>query len=93
MSTDMQECSIENQAIVIQRYAEANGFKILKTYEDAAKSGLTITQRKGLQSNCQTSCSIKRSSVPYLSMTSAGGAAFKTLMRPLIMSLFAKAPA
>ncbi len=50
MSTDMQECSIENQAIVIQRYAEANGFKILKTYEDAAKSGLTITQRKGLQS-------------------------------------------
>ena len=50
MSTDMQECSIENQAVVIQRYADANGFKILKTYEDAGKSGLTISQRKGLQS-------------------------------------------
>jgi DNA invertase Pin-like site-specific DNA recombinase len=50
MSTDMQECSIESQAVVIQRYAEANGFKILKTYEDAGKSGLTISQRKGLQS-------------------------------------------
>jgi Resolvase, N terminal domain len=42
MSTDMQECSIENQAVVIQRYAEANEFKIVKTYEDAGKSGLTI---------------------------------------------------
>ena len=50
MSTDMQECSIENQAVVIKRYADANGFKILKTYEDAGKSGLVISQRKGLQS-------------------------------------------
>src|SRR5580692_9426022 len=50
MSTDMQECSIENQAVVIKRYADANGFKILKTYEDAGKSGLVISQRRGLQS-------------------------------------------
>lgn len=50
MSTDMQECSIENQVVVIQRYADANGFKVLKTYADAGKSGLTIRQRKGLQS-------------------------------------------
>ncbi len=50
MSTDMQECSIENQAVVIQRYADTNEFKIVKTYEDAGKSGLTISQRKGLQS-------------------------------------------
>ena len=50
MSTDMQECSIENQTAVIQRYAEANGFQVLKTYEDAGKSGLTISQRRGLQS-------------------------------------------
>jgi DNA invertase Pin-like site-specific DNA recombinase len=50
MSSDMQECSIENQAVAIQRYADANGFEILKTYEDAGKSGLTIGQRKGLQS-------------------------------------------
>jgi DNA invertase Pin-like site-specific DNA recombinase len=46
----MQECSIQNQAVAIQRYAEANGFKVVTTYEDAGKSGLTITQRKGLQS-------------------------------------------
>lgn len=50
MSSDMQECSIENQAVLIKQYADANGFKILKTYEDAGKSGLTISQRKGLQS-------------------------------------------
>jgi len=49
MSTDMQECSIENQAAVIQRYADTNGFKILQTYADAGKSGLTISQRRGLQ--------------------------------------------
>ena len=49
MSTDMQECSIENQAVAIQRYAEANGFRIVKTYEDPGKSGLTISKRRGLQ--------------------------------------------
>jgi DNA invertase Pin-like site-specific DNA recombinase len=49
MSTDMQECSIVNQAVAIQRYADANGFVVVKTYEDAGRSGLTITQRKGLQ--------------------------------------------
>jgi DNA invertase Pin-like site-specific DNA recombinase len=50
MSTDMQGCSLENQAVAIQRYADANGFVVVKTYEDAGRSGLTITQRKGLQS-------------------------------------------
>src|SRR5215469_17025725 len=49
-STDMQECSMENQAVAIQRYADANGFVVIKTYEDAGRSGLTISQRKGLQS-------------------------------------------
>ena len=50
MSTDMQECSLENQAAVIHRYAETNGFTIVKTYEDPGRSGLTIAKRKGLQS-------------------------------------------
>lgn len=49
MSTDMQECSMESQAVIIQRYANTNGFTIIKTYEDAGKSGLTISKRKGLQ--------------------------------------------
>jgi DNA invertase Pin-like site-specific DNA recombinase len=50
MSTDKQECSIENQAVAIRQYADLNGFEVLKTYEDAGKSGLTISQRRGLQS-------------------------------------------
>ncbi len=49
MSTDKQEYSIDNQAAAIQRYADLHGFSIVKTYEDAGKSGLTIGNRNGLK--------------------------------------------
>ncbi len=49
MSTERQEYSIDNQAAVIHRYAEAHGWVIAKTYEDAGKSGLTIGHRNGLK--------------------------------------------
>lgn len=49
MSTDYQEYSLDNQAAAIERYADAHGFTIVKTYEDAGKSGLNIGHRSGLK--------------------------------------------
>ena len=49
MSTEHQQYSLENQSIAIRRYAESLGFTVVKTYSDAAKSGLVLRQRKGLR--------------------------------------------
>ena len=49
MSTEHQRYSLANQASAIQNYAVIRGFRIVRTYVDAGKSGLTITQRDGLQ--------------------------------------------
>src|SRR5881394_1881280 len=49
MSTERQEYSLDNQAAAIQRYAADNGFSIVRTYEDAGRSGLTINHRSGLK--------------------------------------------
>ncbi|SCZ51340.1 Site-specific DNA recombinase [Epibacterium ulvae] len=48
MSTEHQRYSTENQADAIQRYAEERGYKIIQTYSDAGKSGLSIQGRAGL---------------------------------------------
>lgn len=48
MSTDKQKLSLAYQAAAIQRYAEAHGFRIVQTYEDKGRSGLTIKHREGL---------------------------------------------
>jgi DNA invertase Pin-like site-specific DNA recombinase len=49
MSTEHQQYSLENQSAAIQKYAVAHGFEIVRTYSDAAKSGLVLTHRTGLQ--------------------------------------------
>jgi len=49
MSTEHQQYSLENQADTIARYAQANGMNIVRTYSDAAKSGLSIGDRYALQ--------------------------------------------
>ena len=49
MSTDHQQYSLDNQAEAITRYAEDRGFSIVKTYCDAAKSGLRLKNRLGLR--------------------------------------------
>ncbi len=49
MSTEHQQYSLDNQADAIARYAAQNGFKIVKTYSDAARSGLHLKNRKGLK--------------------------------------------
>jgi len=49
MSTDHQQYSLDNQADAISRYATDHGFAIVKTYSDAARSGLRLKNRIGLQ--------------------------------------------
>jgi DNA invertase Pin-like site-specific DNA recombinase len=49
MSTEHQQYSIENQSMAIQKYAEAHNFEVVHTYSDAARSGLVLRRRTGLQ--------------------------------------------
>jgi len=49
MSTEHQQYSFQNQTAVTQKYAEDRGFEIVRTYYDAAKSGLVLRRRPGLQ--------------------------------------------
>src|SRR5262249_31041221 len=49
MSTDHQQYSLDNQADTIARYAEQHNYQIVKTYSDAARSGLQIKNRPGLR--------------------------------------------
>lgn len=49
MSTEHQQYSLENQSAAIESYAESQGFKIVRTYSDAARSGLVLTRRAGLK--------------------------------------------
>lgn len=49
MSTDHQQYSLENQSAAIRKYAELQGFEIVRTYTDTAKSGVIIKYRAGLQ--------------------------------------------
>ncbi|WP_426443214.1 recombinase family protein [Bradyrhizobium genosp. P] len=48
MSTDYQQHSIENQAVVIATYAELHKLAIIRTYRDEGESGLKIENRGGL---------------------------------------------
>ena len=49
MSTDHQRYSIDNQAAEIARYAAAHGIKVVRSYEDWGRSGLTMKGREGLR--------------------------------------------
>jgi DNA invertase Pin-like site-specific DNA recombinase len=49
MSTEHQQYSLANQADTIKAYALENEFDVIQTYTDAAKSGVTLRNRTGLQ--------------------------------------------
>jgi DNA invertase Pin-like site-specific DNA recombinase len=49
MSTEHQRYSTENQAEIIEQYADRRGFEIVSTYEDSGKSGLRMDGRHALQ--------------------------------------------
>ena len=48
MSTEHQNYSLDNQVAANQEYAERNGFRVIKSYVDAGKSGLALKHREGL---------------------------------------------
>jgi DNA invertase Pin-like site-specific DNA recombinase len=48
MSTDMQEFSIANQKTAISDFANRVGYRIVKTYSDAGRSGVCARNRPGL---------------------------------------------
>jgi DNA invertase Pin-like site-specific DNA recombinase len=48
MSTEHQQYSIENQSAAIKEYADRHGFEVVRTYSDAARSGLDLKRRPGL---------------------------------------------
>jgi len=49
MSTEHQQYSLQNQAATIADRASQRGYSIVKTYSDAARSGVTIRNRDGLK--------------------------------------------
>jgi DNA invertase Pin-like site-specific DNA recombinase len=48
-STEHRQYSLENQSAAIQKYAEAQGFEVVRTYSDPARRGLVLKHRPGLQ--------------------------------------------
>ncbi|HWZ30388.1 MAG TPA: recombinase family protein [Bryobacteraceae bacterium] len=49
MSTEQQQYSLDNQSDAIRAYAEQRNMTIVRTYSDAGKTGLTLSQRPGLK--------------------------------------------
>jgi len=49
MSTEHQKYSLENQYATLAAYAEKQGFSIVKTYTDGAKTGVVIKGREALK--------------------------------------------
>jgi DNA invertase Pin-like site-specific DNA recombinase len=49
VSTERQQYSLTNQSEAIEKYAERHGFSVVKTYSDAAKTGVIFRKRKALQ--------------------------------------------
>lgn len=49
MSTEHQQYSTENQADAIRQYADRHGFRIVETFADEGKSGLSIEGRESLR--------------------------------------------
>ena len=49
MSSDRQELSIGTQSAAIHAYAETHHMEVVRRYEDAAKSGLQISNRDGMK--------------------------------------------
>src|SRR5271170_3910651 len=49
MSTEHQQYSTENQTDAMRRYGEARCMEVVRTYSDAARSGLSLSGRRGLR--------------------------------------------
>jgi DNA invertase Pin-like site-specific DNA recombinase len=49
MSDEQQQYSIDNQKAAIKDFADSHGFSIVRTYDDAGKSGVAATRRTALR--------------------------------------------
>lgn len=49
VSTEHQRYSLHNQSSAIQEYANSKSFAVVRTYSDAARSGLALKSRSGLK--------------------------------------------
>jgi DNA invertase Pin-like site-specific DNA recombinase len=49
ISTEHQQYSLKNQSVAIERYAGDHDAVIVRTYSDAARSGLVLNRRMGLR--------------------------------------------
>jgi DNA invertase Pin-like site-specific DNA recombinase len=49
MSDEQQQYSIDNQKAAIKDFADSHGFTIVRTYDDAGKSGVAATRRTALR--------------------------------------------
>jgi predicted site-specific integrase-resolvase len=84
MSTEHQQYSLMNQAAAIERYAETHRVAVVRTYSDAAASGLVLKHRSGLrqllhdvvgaQSGVQSYPGLRREPLGALSGLGRGGA-------------------
>jgi len=61
-STDHQQYSIENQSLAIANYATEHNMRVVQTYADDGKSGLTLRRRKGLRQLLQD---VENGEVPF----------------------------
>lgn len=62
MSTDDQEYSPANQRAAIRHYARDHGMRVVRSYEDAGKSGLVLERREALQ---RLLADVQSGSAPY----------------------------
>jgi hypothetical protein len=53
MSTEHQQYSLDDQRLAIQAYAASKGLSVVRTYADAARSGLVLKRRDGLRQPLQ----------------------------------------
>ena len=54
MSTDRQDVSLEYQSRVIAKWAQAHGYRIVRTFADEGISGVTLEKRAALKTLLQT---------------------------------------
>lgn len=78
MSTENQQYSLQNQADAIAKYTADHGFQTIKTYSDAAKSGLRLQNRSGLK---QLLKDVVEGQVGFRAVLVYAGVAFRTQMR------------
>jgi len=88
MSTEHQQYSLENQSAAIQRYADSQGFEVVRAYSDAARSGLVQGTAPAFVNYCKMSSPVIRDIGSSSSTMSAVGDDFKTLTSPHITNSF-----